>query len=344
MRTRSSCSALVSLSESRALALAVADEAHLPLLPVEERRFDGGEFKLRPLESVRGRTVFVLQSLAGRRDTSACDRLLRLLFLVQGLRDAGARPVAVVPYLAFARKDRRTQLRDPVSSRYVAELLEAAGVRRVIGLDVHNVAAFDNAFRVPTDHLSALPMMVDHFARTLPDGARITVLSPDVGGIKRAQILRERLASRIGRDVELAFVEKRRAQEVVSGGRLIGEVGGREVIVLDDLCATGGTLLRAARTCLSAGAASVQAAVTHLPLAAGHDAVLAADEISRTVATDSVCDPYISARAAAEPGKLTLLSIATLIGEVLRSMVDGRPIAPLLESWPISTGSHSHKY
>jgi ribose-phosphate pyrophosphokinase len=335
MKAPSRCPALAGLSESQHLASAVGREADLPLVPIEERRFEGGEFKLRPLESVRGRTIFVLQSLAGTSEAPTCDRLVRLLFLVQGLRDAGAEPIAVVPYLAFARKDRRTQLRDPVSSRYVAELLEAAGVRRVIGLDVHNAAAFDNAFRVPSDHLSALPLMVDHFARTL-GAAGIAVVSPDVGGIKRAQILRERLASRIGRGVELAFIEKRRANEVVSGGRLAGEVAGRDVIVLDDLCATGGTLIRAARVCRHAGAASVRVAVTHVPLAAGLDALLAADEISSALITDSVGTPNLWTRTPSDPDKLTMLSVAPLFGEALRRIVQGRAVGPLLERWPVS--------
>lgn len=328
--------ALIAPSESGHLAAAIAHEAGLALLALEDRRFEGGEFKLRPLESARGRTVFIVQSLAGTSEVSACERLVRLLFLVQGLRDAGAQPIAVVPYLAFARKDRRTQLRDPVSSRYVAELLEAAGVRRVIALDVHNEAAFDNAFRIPTDHLSAIPMMVDHFARTTAGAAAITVVSPDVGGIKRAQILCERLALRIGRDVELAFIEKRRARGAVSGGRIVGEIAAREAIVLDDLCATGGTLIRAAQACRAAGAASVRVAVTHVPLAAGLDSLLSIDAISGAVVTDSVGTSYVSMSTIAAAGKLTMLSVAPLFGQTLRHIVDGRAVAPLLERWPVT--------
>ena len=211
-----------SLSESLVLGQQIARAAGLTVTPLEERNFEGGEFKLRPLESVRGRVVFVCQSLAGTDDAPVAARLLRLFFLLSGLRDAGAREViAVLPYLTFARKDRRTQLRDPVNTRYVAQLLEAAGAQRVMALDVHNPAAFDNAFRIPTDHLSALPMFADHFARHLPDSP-LAVVSPDVGGIKRAQLFRELLEARLGREVELAFIEKRRAAGVVSGGTLVG--------------------------------------------------------------------------------------------------------------------------
>jgi ribose-phosphate pyrophosphokinase len=334
MATVSSAPCLIALGESRALAARVAAEVDLPLIPLEERRFEGGEVKLRPLESVRARTVFVPESLAGSAQTPVHERLVRLLFLLQGLRDAGAQAtVAVLPYLAFARKDRRTQPRDPVTSRYVAELLEATGVAQVIALDVHNTAAFDNSFRIPTVHLTALPMMVDHLARQMP-ASGLAVVSPDVGGVKRAQVLRELLAARIGREVELAFIEKRRAKGVVATGVLVGEVAGRTAIVLDDLCATGGTLVRAAEICRRAGALGVRAAVTHTPLAAGLEAVLAAEAISDLAVTDSVGIDFPAAHSAAARGKLVVLPIAPLIAQVVRRMITGQPVAPLLEHWP----------
>ncbi|MBW4050826.1 MAG: ribose-phosphate pyrophosphokinase [Proteobacteria bacterium] len=330
----SSAPCLIAPGESRTLAGALAAETALPLIPLEERRFEGGELKLRPLESVRGRAVFVLESLAGTGEAPVCERLVRLLFLLQGLRDAGAlTTIAVLPYLAFARKDRRTQLRDPVTSRYVAELLETTGVAQVVCLDVHNPAAFDNAFRVPTVHLTALPMMVEHFARQAP-AAGFAVVSPDVGGIKRAQIFRELLAARTASEVELAFLEKRRAKGVVATGLLAGEIAGRAVIVLDDLCATGGTLIRAAQACHRAGARSVAAAVTHTPLAAGLEALLAADAVSAIVATDSVGIDFSATQTSAASDKLVTLPVAPLIAQAIVRMIAGRPIAELLERWP----------
>ena len=328
---------LVALSESRELASAVAGEAGLSLIPIEERPFEGGEFKLRPLESVRGRQVFVLQTLAGTDATAASSRLIRLLFLLFGLRDAGAESrVVVVPYFPFARKDRRTQVRDPVTSRYVAELLEAAHSDCIVGLDAHNPAAFDNAFRIPTVHLTALPLMADHYARVgIGADEGVTVVSPDVGGIKRAQIFRELLAARTGHEVDLAFIEKRRAKGSVSGGSLAGDVSGRHVIVLDDLCATGGTLIRAAETCRRAGAVSIHAAVTHAPLTAGLEKLIAAEQICSITATDSVGTGLRNAPPAGS-AKLVPLSVAPLIGQTLRRMASGKPVAPLLERWPVS--------
>jgi len=326
---------LFSLSESRELAASVAASAGLGLTPLEERRFESGEFKLRPLESVRDRTAFVVESLAGDEAVPTAERLVRLLFLLSGLKDAGAiHRVALVPYLAYARKERRTQVRDPVNTRYVAQLLEAAGLDRLIALDVHNPAALDNSFRIPVDHLSAMPMMADHFVRQRT-AAPLTVVSPDVGGIKRAQLFRELLQRRLKGEVEMAFIEKRRALDVVSSGALVGDVSHRDVIVIDDLCASGGTLIRAADLLRRCGAAAVHAAVTHAPVAAGLNAVLAAESLSSVVVTDSVGPTPAAARSSAAGGKLIVLAVGPLFGQALRRMLDGKPIAPLLEHWPV---------
>jgi ribose-phosphate pyrophosphokinase len=321
---------LFALRESHALALELSQATGVELAPLEERSFEGGEFKLRPLTAVRGRVAFVVQSLAGTPDAPVAQRLVRLLFLLFGLRDAGAmRMIALIPYLAFARKDRRTQQRDPVNSRYVAQLLEAAGMDRLVALDVHNPAALDNAFRVPVDHLSAIPMFVDHFA-TRPATAPLAVASPDVGGTKRVQIFAELLERRLGREVELAFVEKRRAAGVVASGRVVGDVRGCEVIVLDDLCASGGTLIRAATALCEAGARAVEVAFTHAPLEGGVDALAATQAISRIVFTDSV--GAIQTTSAGE--RLTVLRTAPLLAQAMTRMMTGKPLAPLLDSWP----------
>ncbi len=326
------------LSESRSLGTATCRDAGLQLSGLEERSFEGGEFKLRPLESVRGRSVCVLQSLAGSPGCSAADRLVRLLFLLNGLRDAGASElIAIIPYLAYARKDRRTQLRDPVNTRYVAQLLEASGVSRIIALDVHNPAALDNSFRVPVDHLSALPMIAHHFVARL-GRAGFVVVSPDVGGVKRAQLFQELLESQCGAPVELAFLEKRRALGKVATGRLVGDVSGRTVLIVDDLCATGGTLIRAAEACREAGAPAVHVAVTHAPLSAGIEAVTAAGSITDMVITDSVDfheKPTVSAAA-----KLFTLPVAPLFGEAVRRIFAGQPVAPLLTRWPVAATDH----
>ena len=320
-------------SESRALGLAASERAGIPLGALEEREYAGGEFKLRPLQPVRDRTVFVVQSLAETQKAPIAQRLVRLLFLTHCLRDAGAsRAIAVIPYLAYARKDRRTKPRDPVYTRYVAQQIEAAGIARVITLDVHNASALDNAFRIPVDHLSALPMMAAHFAHHPPQG-KLAVASPDIGGIKRAQLFREMLERKTGKEVELVFVEKRREGGVISGGTIVGNVIGRAVIVLDDLCASGSTLIKAATALRAAGATSVHATVTHSPIEAGLAALAASAEIAQVVITDSVGYAPNSA-SLGQRGKVRILPCGELLGCAMARIVSGDPLAPLAEHWP----------
>jgi ribose-phosphate pyrophosphokinase len=322
--------------ESRALGQAASERAGIELAALEEREYEGGEFKLRPLQPVRDRTVFVVQSLAGTQEAPIAQRLVRLLFLLQGLRDAGANHVvAVIPYLAYARKDRRTKPRDPVYTRYVAQLIEAAGTDRVVALDVHNASSLDNAFRIPVDHLTALPMMAAHFTQHLPTG-KLAVASPDIGGIKRAQMFRELLERKTGKEVELVFVEKRREGGVLSGGAIVGNASGRAVIVLDDLCASGATLRRAATALRAAGATSVHATVTHTPIETGLATLVAAEDIAQVVTTDSVgYAPNLG--AAGHRGKMTLLSAGDLLGCAMARMISGDSLAPLAEHWPPPT-------
>jgi ribose-phosphate pyrophosphokinase len=246
-------------NHSAAFARIVAELLGCPLSPSEEREFDGGEHKMRPLADVQGRDVCVIQSTCGDAQGSANDKLCRLMFFVGALKDAGARHVtAVLPYLAYARKDRRTQPRDPVTTRYVAAMFEAAGIDRVVVLDVHNEAAFDNAFRCPTVRLEAAEVFATALAADLGSKS-VVVASPDVG-VKRAQRMREILVRQLGREVDFAFVEKRRARGIVSGHALVGQVEGSEVILYDDMIVTGTTILRAAQAARRAGAAHVYVA------------------------------------------------------------------------------------
>lgn len=164
----------------------VAQHLDLVLGEHEERAFEDGEHKIRPLVEVRRHDVFVIHSLYGDAEQSPNDKLCRLLFFIGALKDAGAeRVTAAVPYLCYARKDRRTQPRDPITTKYVARLFEACGADAVMTLDVHNVAAFENAFRCPSTNLEAIPIFVEHFAGLLRY-EKVAVVSPDIGGAKRA--------------------------------------------------------------------------------------------------------------------------------------------------------------
>lgn len=273
---------------SLALATRTAEALGVSLSPSEEREFDGGEHKMRPLVEVGNDDVYVLQSLCGDARASANDRLCRLLFFVGALKDAGAaRVTALTPYIAYARKDRRTQPRDPVTTRYVAALMEAAGIDRVVTLDIHNEAAFDNAFRRHTVRLEASDVFATSLAAEIGDRP-IAVLSPDIGGVKRAQRLRERLVCMLSREIDLTFMEKRRASGVVSGDTLVGDVEGRVVVIYDDMIATGGTIVRACQAARRSGAKSVYVAAAHAVFLPAAQALFESRTADSILVTDSV--------------------------------------------------------
>lgn len=306
----------------------VAHAAGLTLAPHEERAFEDGEHKVRPLVNVRGRDVYVIQSLHGEPGQSPNDKLCRLLFFIGALKDASAATAtAVVPYLAYARKDRKTQARDPVTLQYVARLFEAAGTDRVVTLDVHNLAAFQNAFRCRTEHLEARLLFVRHLLPLIGD-APVAVVSPDAGGVKRAERFRSALVDALGRAVPLAFMEKTRALDVVSGERLVGDVEGRTVVVLDDLISTGTTMLRAARACRAAGAGPIHAVATH-GLFVGDAATVLDDPVLESVLVTDALPPFRLPEALTAR-KLTVLSAAPLIAEAVRRVAGGGSIVDLL--------------
>lgn len=273
---------------SFSLAKCVTEALGIPLAPSEEREFDGGEHKMRPLVDVCHEDVFVLQSLYGETSASANDKLCRLLFFAGALKDAGAeRVTAVTPYLAYARKDRRTQPGDPVTTRYIAALMEAVGIDRVITLEIHNEAAFDNAFRCHTVRLEAAEVLAAAIADEL-GGQPVVVMSPDIGGIKRTQRFRECLVRTLTRDVDLAFMEKRRASGVVSGEAVVGDLNGRAVIIYDDMIASGGTILRASQAAREAGARSVLVAAAHAAFVPAAVQLFESHVANRVLVTDSV--------------------------------------------------------
>lgn len=319
--------ALFALQASRSYANRVAGELGVDLGAHEEREFEDGEHKSRPLVNVRGRDVFVVQSLYGDENENVNDKLVRLLFFAGALRDASAgRLTAVLPYLCYARKDRKTKSRDPISTRYVAALLEAVGVDKVVTLDVHNLAAYQNAFRIPVDHLEAKRLFVDRLATVQED---ITVVSPDVGGIKRAEAFRLAMEQTLNRPVPAAFVEKHRSAGVVSGGALVGDVKDRTVIIIDDLIAGGTTICRAAQACRDNGATKVLGVVTHGAFAANASETLSRSALDRLIVTDSI--PPTAQVAEALGNRLEVLDSARLVAQAIRRIHDGGSIVELLD-------------
>lgn len=317
---------LFALQATAELGRDVARALGCELAAHEEREFEDDEHKVRPLDSVGGADVYVVQSLHSGPSESVNDKLCRLLFFIGALKDAGAaRVTAVVPYLCYARKDRRTKPNDPVTTRYIAEMFEAVGTDCIATLEVHNPVAFENAFRCRTVTLTGTPLFVD-YARRFHDEA-LAVISPDTGGVKRAELFREALETRLGRPVGKAFVEKHRSAGVVSGDIFVGEVAGATALVIDDLISTGGTLLRAARAARKAGARRVMALVTHGLFMPGAAAVLADPAIERLVVTDSVPAFRLGAEPACD--KLDILPAAALLAEAIRRLHTGQPLTDL---------------
>jgi ribose-phosphate pyrophosphokinase len=317
---------LFALHATAELGRDIAAALGQPLAAHEERDFEDGEHKTRPLDGVAGCDVYVVQSTHGGPAESANDKLCRLLFFIGALKDAGAaRVTAVVPYLAYARKDRRTKPNDPVTTRYVAQMFEAVGTDAVVTLEVHNPVAFENAFRCRTVALTAAPLFVD-YAKALPDEI-LCVVSPDLGGAKRAELFREALETAVGRPVGKGFAEKHRSAGVVSGDMFVGEVAGATALVIDDLISTGGTLLRAAVAARKSGAKKVIALVTHGLFMPGASQAVADPAIDRFVVTDSV--PPFRLEATAR-GKVDTLRVAPLLAETIRRLHEGRPLTDLL--------------
>ncbi len=319
---------LFALNASTGLGARVAAALDCPVAAHEEREFEDGEHKARPLDDVAGRDVYVVHSLHGEPGDSANDKLCRLLFFIGALKDAGAaRVTAVTPYLCYARKDRRTKPNDPVTTRYIGAMFESMGVDCVMTLEVHSPTAFENAFRCRTVALTGTPLFVDH-VKTNFSGEKLAVVSPDAGGMKRAEMLRVALENALGKPVGKGLAEKHRSSGVVSGELFAGDVAGATALIVDDLISTGGTLLRTARTVRAAGAKKVIALVTHGLFMHGSAEVIADPALDGVVVSDAV--PPFRLEHPESNGKLTLLPSAPLLAQAIMRLHENRSFTDLM--------------
>jgi ribose-phosphate pyrophosphokinase len=316
---------LFALNASAELGAGISASLSTPLAAHEEREFEDGEHKVRPLDAVNGADVYVVQSLHSGPKESANDKLCRLLFFIGALKDAGAaRVTAVTPYLCYARKDRRTKPNDPVTTRYIAGMFESVGTDCVVTLEVHNPVAFENAFRCRTVAWTGTPLFVDYVKTALAND-KLAVISPDAGGMKRAELLRGALEAALGRPVGKGLAEKHRSAGVVSGDLFVGDVAGATALIVDDLISTGNTLLRAARSARKAGAKHVTALVTHGLFMAGAAEVIANPAIDQLVVTDAVPAFRLATR-----DKIVTLPAAPLLAETIRRLHEERSLTDLM--------------
>jgi len=320
------------LPEGQPLGPATASAMGCSLTSIEVRRFDCGEYKVRPLDAVRGADVYVVASLVAGPAASLSDQILKLLFFVATLKDARAARVTVVaPYFCYSRKDRRTKARDPVTLQYVARLFETVGTDALVTVDVHNAAAYQNAFRISAEHLTAAPALIDAVLQDYGDDA-MAVVAPDTGGAKRAEAFRKRLEMRLSEGVPLVFLEKERTEGIVRGGQVVGSVDGRTTVVVDDLISSGRTLAQTATACRARGARRVVAAVTHGVFAPGCEDTLRHGDLENLYVSNSITSPNAPVGPVAEA--IHRVDLAPILADAIVRLHANRSLLPLTDVYP----------
>ncbi len=295
------------------LAREISDYLGEPLCDAEISRFSDGESMFRINENIRGRDVFVIQSTC----PPVNDNLMELLIMVDALRRASAhRITTILPYYGYARQDRKAQPRVPITAKLVANLLTTAGVDRVLCTDLH-AGQIQGYFDIPVDNLFAAPVILEYLrSRKLH---RPVIISPDAGGVERARAFAKRL------NASLAIIDKRRTSpNVAQLMNIIGDVEGREAIILDDMIDTAGTLIQAAEAVKKKGAVRVMAAATHAVLSGKARERIRDSALEEVVVTNS-----IPLNGDDDTGKLTVLSLAGLLGESIRRIHENSSVSSL---------------
>ena len=308
---------LLSCNANLRLAEAIADYLDVPLTERRIERFADNEVFIRISENVRGEDVYVIQSTS----YPANDTLMELLICLDALKRASAaRITAVIPYYGYARQDRKTDGRTPISAKLVANLISTAGADRVLTMDLH-AGQIQGFFDVPTDNLIAAPVIEDDIRRRYKLKS-LMIVSPDVGGVVRARSLAKRLG------VDLAIVDKRRPKAGVSEVmNIIGDVKGRNCILVDDICDSGGTLRGAATALKEHGATGVAAYVTHGVFSKNAIQNFEGSDLDEIVA----CDTIHPREEDVKSKKLRILSVAPLLGEAIRRIANAESVSKLFD-------------
>ena len=308
---------VLACNSNRPLAEAISAYLNIELTKASIRRFPDMEVFVEILENVRGEDVFVIQSTS----YPANDNLMELLVTLDALRRGSARRItAVIPYFGYARQDRKTGPRTPISAKLVANLITNAGADRVLTFDLH-AGQIQGFFDIPVDNLFAGPLFSEDISK-IYNGSDLVVVSPDVGGVVRARALAKRL------DADLAIIDKRREQASVSEVmHIIGNVRDSHCIMVDDICDSAGTLCNAAVALMNDGAKSVDAYVTHGVLSGGAVGRVTASPLERLVMTDSI-QATESVRLANNIGQRT---VAPLLGEAIKRISQEASVSSLFD-------------
>ncbi|HEV7988484.1 MAG TPA: ribose-phosphate pyrophosphokinase [Candidatus Binataceae bacterium] len=303
-------------SSNPALAREVCEHLKVRLGEAEVGRFPDGEVMVEVRENVRGGDCFVLQSIC----TPPNDNLMELLLLMDALRRASAKRIsAVIPYFGYSRQDRKVAPRVPISAKLVADVVTAAGASRVLTVDLH-AGQIQGFFNIPVDNLYAMPVLIQYLRKRL-EGRRVSVVSPDAGGVERARAFARRL------NANLAIIDKRRPRaSEVAEMQLVGEVRDSSALLVDDMIDTAGTITEAAKVVLNAGASEVLACATHPILSDPACERLNKSHIKEMITTNTI---PLRAKAQAELGSLKVLSVASLIAEAIRRIHNEESVSSL---------------
>lgn len=308
---------IIAGNSNRKLAEDIAAYIDTPLTKASIRRFSDMEVFVEILENVRGEDVFVIQSTSYPTN----DNMMELLITLDALRRGSARRVtAVIPYYGYARQDRKTGPRTPITAKLVANLITSAGADRVLTMDLH-AGQIQGFFDIPTDNLIASPVLVPDIEKKFA-GKKLCIVSPDVGGVVRARLIAKRL------DADLAIIDKRREKAGVSEVmNVIGEVKGKTCILIDDMVDSAGTLCNAAGALKENGAESAHAYVVHGVLSGGAVARVADSELGSLVITDTIG----ATEAVLASSNIEQLTVAPLIGEAIKRISEERSISALFK-------------
>lgn len=305
------CTANVGLSKS------IADLLNTELCQAEVRRFSDGEIFVEVQESVRGTNTFIIQPTCHPVN----DTLMELLIMTDALKRSSTNSItALIPYYGYGRQDRKVQPRVPITAKLVADLLTAAGVTRVVSMDLH-AGQIQGFFNIPFDHLYAKPVLLQYVKQNY-DLDKVVVVSPDAGGVERARAYARRL------DVALAIIDKRRIRpNEAQAVNLIGDVKGKHAIIVDDMIDTAGTLVQAVHVLHEYGAGSVSAACTH-----GVFSGSAFERIRDSALTEVICTDTIPlSPAMSKLPKVKVLSVAPLLAEAIRRINENLSVSSLFD-------------
>jgi len=326
---------LISGNSNKTLAKAIARRMsmhqgrNVGLVDTRVERFNDQEIFVEVYENVRGEDMFIIQSTSN----PANDNLMELLIMTDALRRSSAsRITAVIPYFGYARQDRRTKARTPISAKLVANLIARAGIERVLTMDLH-ATQIQGFFDIPVDNLYASPVFAMDIEHNFDDLSKLMVISPDVGGVGRARDLAKRL------DLDLAIVDKRRsAPGEIAEMNVIGDVTGRTCLIVDDLIDTAGTLCKAAEVLMDKGAAEVHAYITHGVLSGP-----AVERIDKSVMKNLVITDSIEATDAVnKAAKIRVVPTAPIFAQAILNIANGTSVSSLFETETLRTIYHGH--